>query len=136
MANLALQSAVTRTTEALRLNQPTDFPPNRCRCRVVRYGHPSVRPVDGSAASTEYSTYRRVTVVTMPPRACISPVVNRRRPRRDTSLTPVPQHAGDRLDDADIAGAAAEIAAELAADARLVDFRQAGDDVAGSGEHP
>src|SRR5260370_29667788 len=76
------------------------------------------------------SIFQRIDNLGIHPTACFSPVVYRR-----TALTPLRQHPGDRPDDADIAGAAAEIAAELAADARLVGPGQAGDDVARGGEH-
>ena len=45
------------------------------------------------------------------------------------------QHLLDRRDDADIAGAAAEVARKLEADARLVGVRQPRDDVAAGDQH-
>src|SRR5437764_10313432 len=72
----------------------------------------------------------RIATPTRQPLTCIFPVFNRR-----AALPPLRQHPFDRPDDPDIAGAAAEIAAELAPDPRLVRLGQAGDDVARRGQH-
>jgi hypothetical protein len=102
----------------------------------VHSGYVVPRSIDDVMASIAASIHWRADLDRIQPRTCILLVIYRRSPSRAPTLTPLLEHAGDRLDDADIAGAAAEIAAELAADARLVRVGQARDDVMGGGEHP
>src|SRR4051812_30758872 len=59
----------------------------------------------------------------------------RQRRRDERSLATFPQHPTDRADDADITGAAAEVAAEFESNARFIGFGYARDDIARRHQH-
>src|SRR5258708_1300744 len=73
--------------EARRLTKPARSLARPGRFRIDHAGKPSGRPLGRHAAKSVYSIDWRVLVREIPPRFCIFPVIYRRRPRRDPTLT-------------------------------------------------